>query len=73
MAAQTLLFDRAPFLQGLLEAGDLKRVLDVKQIVVAVNWLCVSQLADPSQPNFYQRPPRYWTDIDSLSLVRATA
>ena len=48
MAAQTLLFDRAPFLQGLLEAGDLKRVLDVKQIVVAVNWLCVSQLADPS-------------------------
>lgn len=70
---QTLLFDRAPFLQGLLEAGDLKRVLDVKQIVVAVNWLCVSQLADPSQHNFYQRPPRYWTNIDSLSLVRATA
>ncbi len=57
----------------MLSPGGVQRILDVQQIVVAVNWLCMSQLVDPSVLNTAVRPKRYWCDIDELALVRATS
>ncbi|KAK4700888.1 ubiquitin-conjugating enzyme E2 O, partial [Phenoliferia sp. Uapishka_3] len=65
------LLDRLPKL--LVDPSELKRVLDVKQIVVAVNWLCMSQMLAPELQNGQERPKRYWTDLDNLTLVRASA
>ncbi|GAA6016084.1 hypothetical protein JCM10207_004437 [Rhodosporidiobolus poonsookiae] len=60
------------FLANFLGAADLKTILDVKQVIVAVNWLCKNQQA-PREDTSWERPKRYWTDIDQLKLVRATA
>lgn len=70
-AEQAFLTDRLPVPE--IERGELKRVLDVKQIVVAVNWLCMSQFLSPEAQNGQERPKRYWTEIDQLALVRASA
>ncbi|BGP15191.1 hypothetical protein JCM10213_000859 [Rhodosporidiobolus nylandii] len=62
------------FLANFLGASDLRTILEVKQVVVAVNWLCKNQQAPDSAENAaWVRPKRYWTDIDQLKLVRATA
>ncbi|GAA5994201.1 ubiquitin-conjugating enzyme E2 [Rhodotorula paludigena] len=57
-------------LASFLGASDLKQILDVKQCMIAVNWLCRNQQATTHD---WQRPRRYWTEIDKLVLVRATA
>lgn len=51
------------------------QILDVKQCVVAVNWLCRNPQAPPSDSDStaWTRPKRYWFDIDQLTLVRASA
>lgn len=51
------------------------QILDVKQCVVAVNWLCRNPQAPPSdsESTAWIRPKRYWFDIDQLTLVRASA
>ncbi|GAA6046874.1 hypothetical protein JCM3770_005687 [Rhodotorula araucariae] len=54
-----------------LGASDLKMILDVKQCMIAVNWLCRNQQA-PSDGS-WERPRRYWVELDKLVLVRATA
>ncbi|GAA5955577.1 hypothetical protein JCM8115_006794 [Rhodotorula mucilaginosa] len=58
-----------------LGASDFKRILDVKQCVVAVNWLCRNPQApaSDSESTAWTRPKRYWFDIDQLTLVRASA
>ncbi|GAA5970526.1 hypothetical protein JCM11641_007339 [Rhodosporidiobolus odoratus] len=56
----------------LLGRVDFKTILDVKQVVIAVNWLCQNQQA-PADDASWQRPKRYWTDMDQLKQVRATA
>ena len=43
----------------------------MKQILIAVNWLCKNQLK--SNEGDWTRPKRYWTDLNQLKLVRATA
>ncbi|GAA5923704.1 hypothetical protein JCM3775_000479 [Rhodotorula graminis] len=52
-----------------LAAADLKQILDVKQCMVAVNWLCRNQQASSDS---WDRPKRYWVDIDQLVLVHST-
>ncbi|BGP47280.1 hypothetical protein JCM10450v2_003132 [Rhodotorula kratochvilovae] len=54
-----------------LGASDLKMILDVKQCMIAVNWLCRNQQA-PSGGS-WERPRRYWVELHKLVLVRATA
>ncbi|KAI5475908.1 ubiquitin-conjugating enzyme E2 O [Pseudohyphozyma bogoriensis] len=67
---ESLLLDRVTF----PPAGDLKRVIEVRHVVLAVNWLCMSQLSDvPPEQRSWERPKRYWTDLDQLCLVRSTA
>ena len=51
----------------------MMQILDIKQLAVAVNWLCRSQLATATSDADWERPKRYWTSIDDLKLVRATA
>lgn len=42
--------------------------------MVAVNWLCRNpQAASTGADSEWQRPKRYWTDIDQLIQVHATA
>ncbi|GAA5879197.1 hypothetical protein JCM1840_007608 [Sporobolomyces johnsonii] len=73
-AIQSMLLERSGgFLANFMGAGDLRTILDVKQVVVAVNWLCKNQLAPASATDNWERPERYWTDLDQLTLVRATA
>ncbi|GAA5894505.1 hypothetical protein JCM8208_006259 [Rhodotorula glutinis] len=52
-----------------LAAADLKQIIDVKQCMIAVNWLCRSQQASSDS---WDRPKRYWVDLDRLVLVRST-
>ncbi|GAA5823545.1 hypothetical protein JCM11251_000674 [Rhodosporidiobolus azoricus] len=61
------------FLASFLGASDLKTILEVKQLIVAVNWLCKNQQATSDSEAGWARPKRYWTDVDQLKLVRATA
>ncbi|GAA5897227.1 hypothetical protein JCM6882_001820 [Rhodosporidiobolus microsporus] len=63
------------FLASFLGASDLKTILEVKQLVVAVNWLCKNQQLAPDsvEGESWERPKRYWTDVGELKLVRATA
>ncbi|GAA6031154.1 hypothetical protein JCM8097_004030 [Rhodosporidiobolus ruineniae] len=63
------------FLANILGASDLKTILDVKQILLAVNWLYKNQQTPPdaSGNDSWERPKRYWSDIDQLKHVRATA
>ncbi|GAA5844140.1 hypothetical protein JCM9279_003744 [Rhodotorula babjevae] len=49
--------------------ADLKQILDVKQCMIAVNWLCRNQQASSDS---WERPKRYWVDLDQLVLVRST-
>ncbi|BGP07228.1 hypothetical protein JCM10049v2_003059 [Rhodotorula toruloides] len=74
-SVKQMLLDRGEgFLASLLGASDLKTILDVKQCMVAVNWLCRNpQAASTGADSEWQRPKRYWTDIDQLIQVHATA
>ncbi|CEQ42576.1 SPOSA6832_04405, partial [Sporobolomyces salmonicolor] len=73
-AIQNMLLERSGgFLANFMGAGDLRTILDVKQVAVAVNWLCKNQLAPAPATDNWERPKRYWTDVDQLTLVRATA
>jgi len=45
------------------------QILDVKQCMIAVNWLCRNQQASSDS---WDRPKRYWVDLDQLVLVRST-
>ncbi|GAA5986419.1 hypothetical protein JCM10908_003747 [Rhodotorula pacifica] len=81
MASETLkqmLKERGEMLMAmLLGAGEFKRILDVKQCIVAVNWLCRNPQAATSgnggDETAWERPKRFWPDIDQLTLVRASA
>lgn len=54
-----------------LGATDLRTILDVKQCMIAVNWLCRNQQAPPG--GSWDRPRRYWVELDQLVLARAAA
>lgn len=50
------------------------QILDVKQCLVAVNWLCRNPQAPQSSDSAaWDRPKRFWTDLDQLTLVHAAA
>ncbi|GAA5975270.1 hypothetical protein JCM5350_000217 [Sporobolomyces pararoseus] len=81
-AVQAMLMERTGgFLSNFLGTNDVKTILDIKQLTIAVNWLCRNPLSSssssPSNNNNdnddWKRPKRYWTDLDQLKLVRATA
>lgn len=59
----------------LSEGHVAERVVDLDIALVAVNWLCVSQLIHPSKQD-QPRPKRYWSgpeNIGQLTVVRSTA
>ncbi|POY73661.1 hypothetical protein BMF94_3196 [Rhodotorula taiwanensis] len=71
---QMLLERGEGLLAAFLGATDFKRILDVKQCLVAVNWLCRNPQAPQSSDSAaWDRPKRFWTDIDQLTLVHAAA
>ncbi|GAA6004968.1 hypothetical protein JCM11491_002293 [Sporobolomyces phaffii] len=74
-AVKAMLMERTGgFLSNFLGTNDVKTILDIKQLSVAINWLCRNPLAPTTDGETdWQRPKRYWTDLDSLKLVRATA
>ncbi|GAA5892596.1 ubiquitin-conjugating enzyme E2 [Sporobolomyces salmoneus] len=73
-AVQDMLMERTGgFLSNFLGTNDVKNILDIKQLSVMVNWLCRNPLSTSTTDSDWQRPKRYWTDLDQLKLVRATA
>ncbi|GAA5927706.1 ubiquitin-conjugating enzyme E2 [Sporobolomyces koalae] len=61
---------------GFFATNTVKNILDVKQMLVVVNWLCKNQLSEKAtstQDSDWVRPKRFWPDLDNLKLVRATA
>ncbi|GAA6062573.1 hypothetical protein JCM10212_004886 [Sporobolomyces blumeae] len=71
---QAMLLERTGgFLSNFMGAGELRTILDVKQIMLGINWLCKSQMSSSDGDSGWERPKRYWTDLDQLKLVRATA
>ncbi|KAK4057951.1 hypothetical protein OIO90_001170 [Microbotryomycetes sp. JL221] len=68
--SENFFIDRMPVLAA-WTATDLQKIVDVQQIVVAVNWLCMRQESSPEQQNS-DRPKRYWADLDELYLVRSS-
>lgn len=44
-----------------------KRIVDVRQILVCVNWLAINQKLTPAEQEGLKRPKRFWTDLDKLT------
>ncbi|KAK4055618.1 hypothetical protein OIV83_000164 [Microbotryomycetes sp. JL201] len=72
MQSENFFLDRLPIVQALMDPGELQQILDVKQIAVAVNWLCMSQKGTDATV-CPVRPPRFWTRLQDLCLVRSAA
>ncbi|GAA5967360.1 hypothetical protein JCM3765_000500 [Sporobolomyces pararoseus] len=80
---QQMLMERTGgFLSNFLGTSQrVKTILDIKQLSIAVNWLCRNPSSTSSTEgegegdgDGWKRPKRYWTeDLDQLKLVRATA
>ncbi|KAM0788855.1 hypothetical protein ACM66B_002940 [Microbotryomycetes sp. NB124-2] len=70
--SENFFLDRFPILQATLGTGDMQQILDVKQIAVAVNWLCMSQ-RNPEADIDTTRPQRFWTALQDLKLLRSAA
>lgn len=70
--SQNFFLDTGPlsFLASFLDETELQQIIDVKQLSVAINWLCTKQRGSVSD---FERPKRFWTNIDDLQLVKASS
>jgi ubiquitin-conjugating enzyme E2 O len=58
---------------GTTSNSQVKNILEVKQLSIAVNWLCRNPQKETKEED-WKRPKRYWSqDMNELKLVRATA
>lgn len=61
-------------MDGLLQPAfpnGFKRIVDVFEAGVAINWLCTNQLSPPQGRAAYVRPQRFWTQLEQLTILKA--
>lgn len=70
-----LLFDRE--MQVTTSGSEIRKIREVRQIAIAINWLAMSQFVESNSnnSNSTSRPPRYFSDleINTLTSVKSTS